>query len=78
MIGSSARHMVIRSILLIAMMGFLTGICFLSGLGNVMRGKWEYLLQIALIPFLIFVIVLHARVILRQLGTRSGESESAS
>ena len=68
---SSARSTVTRSIVLIAMMGFLSGIFLISAVSNVVRGQWMYALQLALIPLFVFAIVLHARVILRQITAGS-------
>jgi membrane protein implicated in regulation of membrane protease activity len=61
--GSSRREL-LGSIMLIATMSFLAGTFLMSGLRALTGGGWEYIIQWALIPFLVLVAILHARKIL--------------
>ena len=60
----SSRRDLLWSIILIAIMSALAGAFLMSGVRTLTGGGWEYALQWMLIPFLIFVVVLHARKIL--------------
>jgi hypothetical protein len=61
--GSSRREL-LGSIITIASMSFLAGLFFMSGFRALTGGGWEYIIQWALIPFLVLAVVLHARKIL--------------
>ena len=60
----SSRRDLLASVVLIAIMSALAGVFLISGIQVLTGGGWEYALQWALIPFLVFVVVLHARKIL--------------
>jgi hypothetical protein len=59
-----SRADILLSIVLISIMSALAGAFVISGVRVLTAGGWEYGLQWALIPLLIFVVVLHARKIL--------------
>ncbi len=61
----SSRRDILWSIITIVIMSALAGAFLTSGVRTLTGGGWEYTLQWMLIPFLIFVVVLHARKILR-------------
>jgi hypothetical protein len=63
-----SRRSVINSIFLIAMMGFLAGASFASGVDHFIRGDWRSTMEFGLVPLLVLPIVLHARKILGQVA----------
>ena len=71
MSASSARSTVIGSIVLIASMGFASGVFLIAGVYNLAIGNWGYAIQIALVPLFILVIVLHAKRIIAQIAASS-------
>lgn len=61
----SSRRDILFSIITISIMSAVAGGFLISGVHTLTGGGWEYTLQWILIPFLLFVVVLHARKILK-------------